>query len=219
MDLTAVWESRNILLQGFLVTLELSLIAIVGGGIIGTLVAVIRYAAVPVVGPLLHVYVNIGRGTPLLMQLFFVFFGFPYFGINIDAFVAAVVALVIYAGAYIAEIVRAGLESVSHGQRDGAVSLGLSFPQMLRRVIIPQASIVALPPLVGLFIGVIKDTSLATIIGFNELMNVSQSIVAREPGAIFSVYIIMAALYFVVCYPLSRVATRLEKRALVGIQA
>ncbi|MGA3031415.1 MAG: amino acid ABC transporter permease [Candidatus Limnocylindrales bacterium] len=218
MDWPVVWESRGILLHGFAVTLELSAIAIVGGGIVGLVVAVIRFARVPVVGPILRVYINIGRGTPLLMQLFFIFFGFPYFGINIDAFAAAVIALVAYTGAYVAEIVRSGLESVHRGQRDAALSLGLSFPQMMRRVVIPQAGIVALPPLVGLFIGVIKDTSLTTIIGYNELMNVSQSIVARAPNAIFTVYVVLAALYFIVCYPLSLLASRLERRALVGQQ-
>lgn len=218
MDWSVVWESRGILLRGFAVTLELSAIAVVGGSIVGTLVAIIGFARVPIIGPILRVYINIGRGTPLLMQLFFIFFGFPYFGIEVDSFIAAVVALVVYAGAYVAEIVRAGLESVSKGQRDAALSLGLSFPQMMRRVVLPQSAIVALPPLVGLFIGVIKDTSLTSIIGYNELMNVSQSIIARVPNAIFIVYILIAALYFIVCYPLSRFAARLERRALVGQQ-
>ena len=218
MDWTVVWESRGMLLAGFVVTLELSAIAIVGGSIVGFVVAVIRFARVPVVSPILRVYINIGRGTPLLMQLFFIFFGFPLLGIDVDAFAAAVVALVIYTGAYVAEIVRSGLESVGRGQIDAALSLGLSFPQMIRRVVTPQAGIVALPPLVGLFIGVIKDTSLTTIIGYNELMNTSQSIVARVPSAIFTVYVVLAALYFIVCYPLSRFASRLEKQALVGQQ-
>ncbi len=222
MDWPVVWESRGILLHGFVVTLELSAIAIVGGSIVGLVVAVIRFARLPIIGriigPILRVYINIGRGTPLLMQLFFIFFGFPYFGINIDAFIAAAVALIVYTGAYVAEIVRAGLESVGRGQLDAALSLGLTFPQMMRRVVIPQAGIVALPPLVGLFIGVIKDTSLTSIIGYNELMNVSQSIVARAPNAIFTIYVVLAALYFIVCYPLSQFASRLERRALVGQQ-
>ncbi len=168
----------------------------------------------PFVSWIFRAYIWLFRGTPLLMQLFFIFFGLPFLGIEVDAFLAVVIGLTLYSGAYITEIIRAGIESVAKGQNDAALSLGMSFPQMMRRVILPQAGLVTLPPLVGFWIGMVKDTSLATIIGYNELLHNAQEIIDRT-GRSTEVYLTVAVLYFAVCFPLSRIVSHLEKRAMV----
>lgn len=207
-----VWDSRSVLLGGFLVTLQLSVLAIALGTTLGLLVGLIRSTHVPVLTQVARGYVEIFRGSPLLMQLFFIYFGLPYLGFDVDKLFAATLALTLYSGAYIAEIVRAGIEAVPKGQIEAAYSLGLSFFEVMRHVVLPQTITVALPPLIGFYIGLVKDTSLATIIGYRELIRESQSIIDRTARPL-EVYLAVAVLYFVICYPLSLVATRLERRA------
>ncbi len=211
MNWHVVWESRSVLLGGALVTLELSALAIGLGTTLGLLVALIRTARVPVLSQIARVYIEVFRGSPLLMQLFFVFFGLPYLGFDISKLAAAVWALTLYSGAYIAEIVRAGIEAVPKGQREAAYSLGLSPYEAMRYVVLPQTLTVALPPLIGFYIGLIKDTSLATIIGYRELIRESQSIIDRTARPL-EVFTAVALIYFVICYPLSLLVTRLERR-------
>jgi len=211
MNWHVVWESRSVLLGGALVTLELSALAIGLGTTLGLLVALIRTARVPVLSQIARVYVEIFRGSPLLMQLFFVFFGLPYLGFDVSKLAAAVWALTLYSGAYIAEIIRAGIEAVPKGQKEAAYSLGLSPYEAMRYVVLPQTLTVALPPLIGFYIGLIKDTSLATIIGYRELIRESQSIIDRTARPL-EVFTAVALIYFVICYPLSLLVTRLERR-------
>jgi polar amino acid transport system permease protein len=214
--LTVNWqvvvESRNVLLGGFLVTVQLSVLAIALGTSLGLVVGLIRTTHVPVLAQIARGYIEVFRGSPLLMQLFFVYFGLPYLGFDVDRLFAAVLALTLYSGAYIAEIIRAGIESVPKGQIEAAYSLGLSFYEVMRYVVLPQTVTVALPPLIGFYIGLVKDTSLATIIGYRELIRESQSIIDRTARPL-EVYTAVAALYFLICYPLSLLATRLERRA------
>ncbi len=211
MNWHVVWESRSVLLGGALVTLELSALAIGLGTTLGLLVALIRTARVPVLSQIARVYIEIFRGSPLLMQLFFVFFGLPYLGFDVSKLAAAVWALTLYSGAYIAEIIRAGIEAVPKGQKEAAYSLGLSPYEAMRYVVLPQTLTVALPPLIGFYIGLIKDTSLATIIGYRELIRESQSIIDRTARPL-EVFTAVALIYFVICYPLSLLVTRLERR-------
>lgn len=211
MNWHVVWESRTVLLGGALVTLELSALAIGLGTTLGLIIALIRTARVPVLWQIARVYIEIFRGSPLLMQLFFVFFGLPYLGFDISKLAAAVWALTLYSGAYIAEIIRAGIEAVPRGQREAAHSLGLSSYEVMRYVVLPQTLTVALPPLIGFYIGLIKDTSLATIIGYRELIRESQSIIDRTARPL-EVYTAVALIYFAICYPLSLLVTRLERR-------
>lgn len=211
MNWHVVIDARSMLIGGALVTLELSALAIVLGTTVGLLVALARSARVALVSQVLRVYIEIFRGAPLLMQLFFVYFGLPYLGVEVSKLAAAVTALTLYSGAYIAEIIRAGIESVPKGQREAAHSLGLSSFEVMRYVILPQTLTVALPPLIGFYIGLIKDTSLATIIGYGELMRESQAIIDRTARPL-EVYIAVALIYFAICYPLSRLVIRLERR-------
>lgn len=213
MDWQAVWDSRSLLIEGVFLTLELAAVAIFLGSVVGLVAALARTSRSAVVNWLAQGYIGLFRGTPLLMQLFFIYFGLPYLGLNVDRAFAAIAALTLYSGAYIAEIIRAGIESVAKGQRDAAQSLGLSFAQLMRHVVIPQAGPVTLPPLVGFYISVVKDTSLAYVIGYSELLRNAQSVIDRTARPM-EVYLVVGLLYFAICFPLSRMVGRLEKRVM-----
>lgn len=211
MDFTAVWASRWLLLDSFLTTLFLSAIAIFAGTFVGTCVTILRALKIAPLDLILRAYVELFRGTPLLMQLFFVYFGLPMLGIDVDKFWAAFSAISLYTGAYVAEVLRAGVEAVPKGQVEAATALGLSFFQRLWYIIRIQALRVALPPLVGVYVAVIKDTSLATVIGYNELMRRAMELVLQY-GKPLEVLLTVGCLYFAICFPISKFSEWLERR-------
>ena len=211
MDFTPVWNARWLLLDSFLTTLLLSTIAVVVGTLVGATVAVLRTLNVGVMNVVLRAYVELFRGTPLLMQLFFVYFGLPMLGVNVDKFWAAFSAISLYTGAYVAEVFRAGVEAVPRGQVEASTALGLTFVQRLTYVIAPQALRVALPPLVGVYVSVIKDTSLATVIGYNELMRRAMELVLQY-GRPLEIFLVVGILYFIICFPISKFSEWLERR-------
>lgn len=211
MDFTPVWNARWLLLDSLLTTLLLSAIAVVVGTLVGATVAVLRTLNNVILNVVLRVYVEVFRGTPLLMQLFFVYFGLPMLGVNVDKFWAAFSAISLYTGAYVAEVFRAGVEAVPRGQVEAATALGLSFSQRLTYVISPQALRVALPPLVGVYVSVIKDTSLATVIGYNELMRRAMELVLQY-GRPLEIFLTVGVLYFIICFPISKFSEWLERR-------
>ncbi|MBN9255387.1 MULTISPECIES: amino acid ABC transporter permease [unclassified Mesorhizobium] len=211
MNFAPVWASRWLLLDSFLTTLFLSAIAIVVGTFVGTLVSVLRALNIGVLNVILRIYVEVFRGTPLLMQLFFVYFGLPMLGIEVDKFWAAFSAISLYTGAYVAEVLRAGVEAVPKGQVEAATALGLSFGQRLWYVVRPQALRVALPPLVGVYVAIIKDTSLATVIGYNELMRRAMELVLQY-GRPLEVLLTVGCLYFIICFPISKFSEWIERR-------
>ncbi|ODT13297.1 MAG: hypothetical protein ABS57_19125 [Mesorhizobium sp. SCN 65-12] len=211
MNFAPVWASRWLLLDSFLTTLFLSAIAIVVGTFVGTLVSVLRALNIGVLNVVLRIYVEVFRGTPLLMQLFFVYFGLPMLGIEVDKFWAAFSAISLYTGAYVAEVLRAGVEAVPKGQVEAATALGLSFGQRLWYVVRPQALRVALPPLVGVYVAIIKDTSLATVIGYNELMRRAMELVLQY-GRPLEVLLTVGCLYFIICFPISKFSEWIERR-------
>lgn len=211
MDFTPVWNARYLLLDSFLTTLLLSTIAVVVGTFVGATVAVLRTLNVGILNIVLRAYVELFRGTPLLMQLFFVYFGLPMLGVNVDKFWAAFSAISLYTGAYVAEVFRAGVEAVPRGQVEAATALGLSFGQRLTYVICPQALRVSLPPLVGVYVSVIKDTSLATVIGYNELMRRAMELVLQY-GRPLEILLTVGILYFIICFPISKFSEWLERR-------
>jgi len=209
-----IWDSRGILLIGLENTVWLSVLSIVTASIVGLIVGLLRTARLPILGPLLRVYLEVFRGSPLLIQMLFIYFGSAYLGFSgVSAFSAALLALTLYEGALVSEIFRAGIEAVPRGQRDAARSLGLSRLSIQRDVILPQTVPIVLPPLVGQYIGLVKDTALATIVGYAELVREGQAIVDRIAMPI-QVFLVVAGIYFVICYPMSLVARRLEKRAI-----
>jgi polar amino acid transport system permease protein len=211
MDFTPVWNSRWLILDSFLTTILLSSIAVIAGTAVGTVVTVLRVLNVGVLNLVLRGYVELFRGTPLLMQLFFIYFGLPLLGYEIDKFWAAFVAISLYSGAYVAEALRAGVEAVPRGQIEAAVALGLSFPQRLWDIIRPQALRVALPPLVGIYVAVIKDTSLATVIGYNELTRRGMELLLQY-GRPMEFLLSVGLLYFVICFPISKLSEWLERK-------
>ena len=150
------------------------------------------------------------RGTPLMLQLMFVFFGLPFLGFNFSSLTASFVALIVYSIAYMAEIVRTGIESIAVTQWDGSASLGLNYWQTMRKVILPQAVKIMIPPTVGFFIGLIKDSSLCAVIGLVELARAGRIIVERTHESL-QFFTIVALIYFVICYPLSRLSKKLER--------
>lgn len=204
-----------ILLQGALVTIELTILSAVFGLIIGTLTALLRLSRFLPGRWLARAYVDFFRGTPLIVQIFMIYFGLPAlaqelgFTFNFDRFVAGVIALSLNIAAYIAETVRAGIQSIEIGQTEAAKSLGLSPLLTLRLVIFPQAFRRMLPPLGNEFIGLLKDTSLVAVIGFEELFRKGQLIVAQNYRA-FEIYATVAIVYLCLTLLASQVFSRLE---------
>jgi polar amino acid transport system permease protein len=150
------------------------------------------------------------RGTPLMAQLIFLFFGLPMMGIEMPSLTAAMLGLSLYSVAYVAEIVRGGIDSVAKDQWDAATALGLNYLQTMWRVILPQALRIMLPPSVSFFIGLIKDSSLVAVIGFVELARAGRIIVERTNQSLL-IFVIVAVVYFIICYPLSLFSQRLER--------
>lgn len=192
-------------------TLLLSLIAFAGGAIGGLAVALARTSANAVLQHTAMVFTQVFQGTPLLMQLFLVFFGAPVIGFEMSPWFAASVALILNTSAFLGEIWRGCIQAVPAGQWEAAEALGLRYVARMRRVILPQAWKIALPPTVGYLVQVLKGTSLAAIIGFTEITRAGQIInnVTFQPLVVFGT---VGALYFALCWPLSLLARRMERR-------
>ncbi|ACZ77030.1 MULTISPECIES: amino acid ABC transporter permease [Dickeya] len=192
-----------LLLTGLGTTLVLSVAAIIGSTLLGLLAAVLRTSRLPIARQLALLYIELFRGTPVLITLMFIYFGVAYFGYDINLFAAGILGLSIYQGAYIAEVFRAGIEAVPKGQWEVSWILGLSKRQTFLSVILPQTRGIVLPPLTGQYLSLIKDTSIVSMIGMSELMHQGQAIVDRI-GQPVIIYGLVALLYFAVCFPLSR---------------
>jgi len=200
------------LLHGAVWTIGLSLIAFIGGGAVGFLVALSRISPLRALRLASGAYVQVIQGTPLLVLMFLLYFGLPTIGIKISPLLAAGVSLTIYVAAYIGEIWRGCIESVPKQQWEAAETLALTRTQRMFKVVLPQAIQIATPPTVGYMVQVIKATSLASVVGFVELARSGQ-IINNSIFEPFIVYLIIAVLYFLMCYPLSRLSRRLERRA------
>ncbi|MGG6178781.1 amino acid ABC transporter permease [Pantoea allii] len=198
-----ILSSLPLLWRGLVITLLLSVVAIVGSTLLGLLAAILRTSRLPVARQIAVIYTELFRGTPVLITLMFIYFGVAYFGYDINLFAAGILGLSIYQGAYIAEIFRGGIEAVPKGQWEVSWILGLSRRQTFTSVILPQTRGIVLPPLVGQYLSLIKDTSIVSMIGMSELMHQGQAIVDRI-GQPVVVYGLVALLYFVICFPLSR---------------
>src|ERR1700712_2384966 len=179
--------SIPILLQGLLVTVLLSVAAIAGGTLLGLIAAIVRAFGPAGTSNIARLYTELFRGTPVLITLMFIYFGVPYLGYSIDVFAAGAVGLSIYQGAYIAEVFRAGIEAVPKGQWEVSQILGLTKAQAFFSVVLPQTGKIVLPPLIGQYLSLIKDTSIVSMIGMSELMHQGQAIVDRigKPGEIY----------------------------------
>jgi polar amino acid transport system permease protein len=192
-------------------TVLLSLIAFAGGTVGGLIVALSRVSAIKALSFTAGGFIQVFQGTPLLMQLFLVFFGANTLGLDVNPWIAAAVALTLNASAFLGEIWRGCIQAVPKGQWEAANALGLHYPTMMRYIILPQAFKIALPPTVGFIVQLIKATSLAAIIGFTELTRAGQ-IINNATFKPFLVFGTVAAIYFALCWPLSHLSMRLERR-------
>jgi polar amino acid transport system permease protein len=192
-------------------TILLSLIAFAGGALGGLIIALCRVSDAKAVSRAATGFIQIFQGTPLLMQLFLVFFGANALGLDLNPWVAAAIALTLNASAFLGEIWRGCIQAVPKGQWEAASALGLRYPSLMRYIILPQAFRIALPPTVGFLVQLIKGTSLAAIIGFTELTRAGQ-IINNATFKPFLVFGSVAAIYFAMCWPLSLISARLERR-------
>jgi polar amino acid transport system permease protein len=192
-------------------TVLLSIIAFIGGGIGALLLLLLRYAQPKIGVRIMTLYVEVLQGTPLLLQLFLVFFGLPLLGIDVSPILAAGVALTLYASAFLGEIWRGCVDAIGRGQWDASASLGMKFIVQMRYVILPQALRIAVPPTVGFLVQLVKSTALASIVGFNELVKAGQ-IVTNATFQPVVVYGLVALIYFCMCFPLTHFARVLERK-------
>lgn len=212
LDFSVIWDNLPYMLGGALITIQVSAIAVIAGLIIGSVFGLARISAHWIVRMLSSVYVEFIRGTPLFVQIMFIYFGLASIGITIESrLLAGALALSINSGAYVAEIVRAGIQSIDKGQMEASRSLGLSYIQSMLYVIMPQAYRRIIPPLVNEFIMLIKDSSLLSAIGTVELMKRAQHIRART-FADFEIFISIAVIYFIITFTLSKALDYMERR-------
>lgn len=203
------------LLQAAGWTLVLSLMAFVGGGLVGFVVALCRISSIRALRWLAAGYVQLVQGTPLLILMFLAYFGLSIVGLTLPALVAAGLAMTIFVSAYIGEIWRGCLQAVPRTQWEAAECLALSRAQRMRLVVLPQALRIATPPTVGFMVQIVKNTSLASVVGFVELARAGQ-VVNNSIFQPFLVYMLVAGLYFLLCFPLSWWSRQLERRLLVA---
>ena len=211
-DFSLITGSLPLLLQGALVTLEITALSVGLGlvfGLIAALAQISKFAPLRLLG---KIYVDFIRGTPLLVQIFIIYFALPVIiGQRIDPFVAAVAACSINSGAYVAEIFRAGIQSIDIGQMRAGLSLGMNWTMPMRSLILPQAVKRIIPPLGNEFIAMLKDSSLVSVIGFEELTRSGQLIIAETYGSL-EIWSAVAVIYLVMTLTITRLVSFLEKR-------
>lgn len=207
-----VIESLPILLKASVLTIELTTVSVLIGTLIGLIASLARLSGFTFLKWLAGAYVDFFRGTPLLVQIMIIHFGLPLlFGYTPNAFISAVAALGINSGAYVAEIFRAGIQSIDKGQLEAAKALGMNYWQSMRYIILPQAFKISVPPLGNEFIALLKDSSLVTVIGLQELMTTGGLIVASKFRP-FEIYITVAVIYLVMTKSISLLVAYLERR-------
>ena len=214
-DMNLVVNSFPLLLIGAGVTIQITVLSTAIGFVIGLIVGVARISNLRLLRMLAEVYVEFFRGTPLLVQIFLFYFALPVItGQRIDPFIAAISACGINSGAYVAEIFRAGIQSIDEGQMEAGRSLGMTWLQTMRYIIVPQAFKRVIPPLGNEFIAMLKDSSLVSVIGFEELTRRGQLIIAKTYGS-FEIWMSVAVIYLVMTLTISRVVAYLERRCRV----
>ncbi|WP_182422098.1 amino acid ABC transporter permease [Aureimonas sp. ME7] len=203
------------ILDGARWTVILSLLAFVFGGCGGLLVALARTSRLRPLRIAAAIYIQIFQGTPLLIQLFFVYFGLPLLGLRLDVWVALTIGLSLHASAFLGEIWRGSIQAVPNGQSEAARALSLGYVSLMKDVILPQAFRIGLPATIGFLVNLIKGTALAALVGLTELTRSGQlmSNITFQP---LQVYAAVGAVYFAICLPLTWYAARIEKRLHTG---
>jgi len=209
MDAAIIIDSLPSLLKATLMTILLAAISIVIALIIGFFTAIVRIVKVRILNGIASTYISIIRGTPLLVQIFVIYYGLPQIGIALDPISSGILALSLNAGAYLSESFRASILAVDNGQMEAAMSMGMTYSQALKRIILPQSMRIAIPTLSNTFIVLIKDTSLVSVITVTELLQMSSLIIAKtfEP---LTIYLTAAAIYWVLITFFTTLLNRLE---------
>ena len=207
-----VVNSFPLLLVGAGVTIKITALSVALGVVIGLFVGIARISRIKILRVIAAIYVDFFRGTPLLVQIFLVYFALPVItGQRVDPFVAAIGSCGINSGAYVAEIFRAGIQSIDKGQMEAGRSLGMTWVQTMRYIIVPQAFKRVIPPLGNEFIALLKDSSLVSVIGFEELTRRGQLIIAKTYGSL-EIWISVAVIYLAMTLTISRFVAYLERR-------
>jgi polar amino acid transport system permease protein len=201
-------------LKGLWMTVMVSGLSLLLGTVLGFCMGIARAGKIRVLKYGLALYIDVMRGTPYLVQVFIVFFILPEWGIQMEAFGAAVLSLTLYAGAYICEIVASGIEAVPPGQQEAGMASGLNWFQRMRFIILPQSMRTILPPLVGQYVLLIKDSSVVSVIGLTDVTRVGWLTVQRVPEGLM-VFGLVGILYFCICYPMIRLSNWCERRMTV----
>ena len=211
MEEWSPWEIFSNLLFASRWTVALSVLTFVGGGVVGLVLTFMRVSRIAALERIARLYIELIQGTPLLIQLFLIYFGIALTGIEVNPLLAAGLGLTLWSAAYLTEIWRGCVEAIARGQWEASSSLALSFYQQMRHVILPQALRIAIPPTVGFSVQVVKGTAVASIIGFVELTKASTMLnnATFQPFMVFSM---CALLYFAMCFSLSLCSKHLEKR-------
>jgi len=204
------------LLQGLWMTIELTLVSLLIAAVLGLLFGLLSVSRTTFLRGISRVYIDIIRGTPLIVQVFFIYFGIPSaLNMRLDAFIAGVIALSLNAGAYTAEIVRGGIQSIDKGQMEAARSLGLPYTMAMRRVVLPQAIKTMIPAIVNQCIITLKDSSLVSVIGLAELTHTGRLIIANNFESL-KMWIIIGVMYFIPIMILSKVSSHIERKMSYG---
>ena len=212
MDFQLIQEAIPLLIAGAGITIEISALSVGLGLFFGIVVALIRLSGIKVLKIIGNVYVDFLRGTPLLVQIFLVYFALPaLIHHRVDAFFAAIAACSINSGAYVAEIFRGGIESIDKGQMEAGRILGMTWWQTMRYIILPQAFKRVIPPLGNEFIAMLKDSSLVSVIGFEELTRRGQLIIARTYAS-FEIWLSVAFIYLIMTFAVARLVGVMERR-------
>lgn len=208
----AVLGNLDVIGRGFLNTVRLSLLAGVGSLLLGTLLAAFRVSPIPPLRGLGAAYVEVVRNTPLTVVFFFLAFGLPQVDLTLAFFTAAVTALTLYTAAFVCEVLRSGVNSVARGQAEAARAVGMTFPQTLRLVVLPQAFRAVVPPLGNIYIAMIKNSSIAAAFGVTELTAVGQRLATGHPGDVVLVFLGIAVAYLLITIPAGLAVGQLERR-------
>lgn len=206
------WMNIRFLLMGLEVTVLISVVSVLLSFIIGSVFGIIRYSRIKYLSAVVGFIIDIIRNLPLLLIIFFTYFGLPNFGFKPETIPAAIIAMTVFESMMLAEIVRSGLNAVDVGQMEGARSVGMSFVQALWYIILPQAYKKMIPAIISQFVSLIKDTSLATIIVVPELMQHAQVVYGQNANYILPMFAALAVLYFIICFSLSLLGNFIARR-------
>ncbi|MEP6464453.1 MAG: amino acid ABC transporter permease [Frankiaceae bacterium] len=212
----AIFGNLDLYLRGFLETLRLSVLAAAGSLLLGTLLAAFRVSPIPPLRALGATYVEIVRNTPLTVVFFLLAFGLPQVGLTLGFYAAAVAALTLYTAAFVCEVVRSGINSVSTGQAEAARAIGFTFPQTLRHVVLPQAFRTVVPPLGNIYIAMVKNSAIAGAFGVSELLGVGKRLTVTNPDAVIEVLLGVGVAYLVLTLSLGLFFGVLERRVAIA---